>query len=207
MPRGVSIKMPSKDRMKELSRLRSSLERACSGDTRFKDAVVVFGCGPAPCALMVVGEAPGRDETRLKTPFVGRAGRFFVAILEEVFGEKRDNFYITNTVKIWPTIKTRRLKTRKPSDEEVEFFLPYLRKEIEKVGPVVILAVGKTAFSTLAPGREFAPGEWAKYSHRGLIMPVYHPSYLLRRQKDLKKSTGILKEALMKAKKKIEDAV
>ncbi|MEK7774159.1 MAG: uracil-DNA glycosylase, partial [Deltaproteobacteria bacterium] len=150
--------------MKELSRLRSSLERACSGDPRFKDAGVVFGRGPAPCALMVVGEAPGRDETRLKTPFIGKAGSFFVAALEEVFGEKRENFYITNTVKVWPVVRTKRLKTRAPNDEEVEFFLPYLRKEIEVVAPVVILAVGKTAFSTLAPGRKFAPGEWAKYA-------------------------------------------
>lgn len=199
--------MPSKDRMKALSRLRSSLERACSAGPMFKDAVLVFGRGPAPCALMVVGEAPGRDETRLETPFVGRAGSFFVAILEEVFGEKRDEFYITNTVKVWPTIKTRRLKTRKPSDEEVEFFLPYLRKEIETVAPVVILAVGKTAFSTLAPGLEFVPGKWAEYRGGVLIMPVYHPSYILRRRKDLKDNTVRLKEALRKARKRIEKAV
>lgn len=198
--------MPSKDRMKELSRLRSSLERACAEDPMFKDAVVVFGCGPAPCALMVVGEAPGRDETRLRTPFVGRAGSFFVAVLEEVFGRKRDGFYITNTVKVWPTIKTRRLRTRKPDSAEVEFFLPYLRKEIETVAPQVILAVGKTAFSTLAPGLEFAPGRWAEYPGGVLIMPVYHPSYILRRQKDLKNNTVRLKEALGRARKKIEEA-
>ncbi|MBI5902564.1 MAG: uracil-DNA glycosylase [Deltaproteobacteria bacterium] len=199
--------MPSKDRIKKLSRLRSSLERACSADPRFKDAVAVFGRGPAPCALMVVGEAPGRDETRLKTPFVGKAGSFFVAILEEVFGRERDEFYITNTVKVWPTIKTVRLKTRKPSDEEVEFFLPYLRKEIETVAPQVILAVGKTAFSTLAPGHEFAPGKWTEHPGGVLIMPVYHPSYILRRQKDLKNNTERLKEALRNARKRIEKAV
>ncbi|MEK7774152.1 MAG: hypothetical protein AAB307_07355, partial [Deltaproteobacteria bacterium] len=57
---------------------------------------------------------------------------------------------------------------------------------------------------TLAPGRKFAPGEWAKYAGRVLIMPVYHPSYILRRRKDLENNTGGLKEALRKAKKKIE---
>lgn len=191
--------------MKELSRLRSSLERACSADPRFKDAVVVFGAGPAPCALMVVGEAPGRDETRLKTPFVGRAGSFFVAALEEVFGRKRDDFYITNTVKVWPTIKTVRLKTRKPSDEEVDFFLPYLRKEIETVAPQVILAVGKTAFSTLAPGHGFTPGKWTECMAGAWIMPVYHPSYILRRQKDLKNNTLRLKEALRKAMERVAE--
>ena len=113
--------MPSKDKMKELSRLRSSLERACSGDPRFKDAGVVFGRGPAPCALMVVGEAPGRDETRLKTPFIGKAGSFFVAVLEEVFGEKRENFYITKPGN--PSSGQRGLR-RAPNDKR-EFFLPY----------------------------------------------------------------------------------
>ncbi|MBI5969919.1 MAG: uracil-DNA glycosylase, partial [Deltaproteobacteria bacterium] len=45
---------------------------------------------------MVIGEAPGREETKLKTPFVGKAGRFLVGILREVFGLPREKFYITN---------------------------------------------------------------------------------------------------------------
>lgn len=183
----------------ELDNIWSELEADCLKKKDFRDAVIVTGKGPAPCRIMVVGEAPGRDETRLKTPFVGKAGKFFISILEEALGLKRSEIYISNVIKIWPKIDTKRLKTRKPLKEEEAFFIPYLKREISIVKPKVILAVGKTAFSALAPEEEFTPGKWV---HKGnlRIMPIYHPSYILRRQKSLEESTEKLKEALREVK-------
>lgn len=183
-----------------LKRLFHSLRSASARAAGFKPAALVFGDGPVPCGVMVVGEAPGRDETRLGKPFVGRAGKFLISVIKEVFKTGREDFYITNVVKVWPTVETRRLKTRKPTREEEEFFLPYLKKEIKIVGPRVILAVGKTAFSNLAPDKVFTPGVWVKVEGL-LIMPVYHPAYILRKQKNLKENTGELKAALRKVRR------
>lgn len=187
---------------KELESLRKSLVRACEKSPLFSSCVPVFGQGPAPAKLMVIGEAPGRDETRLLTPFVGKGGGFFVGILREVFGIERDEYYITNVVKIWPNIPTARLKTRKPLMEEEEFFLPFLKKEIKIVNPSVILAVGRTAFHALFPGEPFVPGKWVE-KDGFCVMPVYHPSYLLRKQKSLDANVRELKKALKEVKKRI----
>lgn len=193
----------SPDKRKELKRLFSSLAGACEESALFKGVPLVFSTGPVPCALIVVGEAPGRDEVRLGAPFVGRAGKYLVSVLEDVFKKDREEIYITNVVKVWPVIQTKRGKTRKPLKEEEEFFIPYLDKEIEIVSPEVILAVGKTAFSALAPDRDFTPGTWVEGSGGRLIMPVYHPAYILRRHKMLKENTGDLKAALRKVRKKV----
>lgn len=194
--------MAIKDRAEEMERLRAGVARACASDHTLKDASVVFGQGPVPCRLMVVGEAPGRDETRFSTPFVGKAGKFLISVLRDVFGLEREAFYITNVVKLWPVIETKRKRTRKPTRAEEAFFIPFLRREIELVGPKVIIAVGRTAFAALAPGVEFTPGRWVE-SGGLLIMPVYHPSYLLRRQKSLKEETERLKAALSEVKKRL----
>lgn len=187
----------------ELKRLFKRIKSACLKSAAFKDAVPVFGSGPVPSAVMIVGEAPGREETKEGLPFVGKAGRFLISMLEEIFGEGRDAFYITNVVKVWPTENTKRLKTRKPLPGEERFFIPYLEEEIRIAAPKVIIAVGKTAFSALAPGSEFTPGQWRAWPGGIPIMPVYHPSYLLRRQKTLPESAKRFKEALRKVRKEI----
>ena len=194
---------PQGNKIKELEKIRDSLKSACKRSGAFKGAVVVFGDGPEESRVMVVGEAPGREETRLKKPFVGKAGRFLISVLKEVFKKEREYFYITNVVKVWPVTETRRLKTRKPTREEEEFFLPYLKKEISAVRPAALLAVGKTAFCALAPDKEFKPGVWVEGADRPLIMPVYHPSYILRRGSMIKENTGELKAALRKVKRRL----
>ena len=117
---------------KPLDRLFKKLSQECKNSSRFKDSRPVFSEGNPASPLMIVGEAPGRDETRLGRPFVGRAGTFFTKILEDALGAGRGNFYITNTVKVWPHLKTKRLKTRPPLKSEIDFFLPYLLEEISK---------------------------------------------------------------------------
>lgn len=188
------------DPFKKRETLRRRIAKASA--ERFGGSVPVFGDGPVPCRLMVIGEAPGRDETRLGRPFVGKGGSFFVGVLEEALGLERDEIYITNVLKIWPNVETRRLRTRPPRMGEAEFFIPFLLEEIVMTDPVVIIAVGKTAFSALFPGEPFRPGHWAEFEGRA-VMPVYHPSYLLRRQKRLKESVAELKYSLESVKKKL----
>ncbi len=186
------------EKKNDLDLLGKSLRLACEKAGLSEGVSIVFGEGPAPCDIMIVGEAPGRDETKHGRPFIGRAGRFFISVLKEVFGRERDDFYITNVVKVWPTIKKQRLKTRKPTKDEVAFFLPFLMEEIRIIEPKAIVAAGKTALSSLAPDEDFKPGGWIKSDHGPAIMPVYHPAYLLRKQRSLKKNTVELKAALRK---------
>ncbi|MBE7414379.1 MAG: uracil-DNA glycosylase [Deltaproteobacteria bacterium] len=188
------------DPEKKREALRKRIARACA--VHFSGSVPVFGEGPVPCRLMVIGEAPGRDETRLGRPFVGKGGSFFVGVLEEALGLKRDDIYITNVLNIWPNVETKRRRTRPPESREAGFFIPFLLEEIRIVDPAVIVTAGKTAFSALFPGKPFMPGQWAVFEGRA-VMPVYHPSYLLRRQKRLKESVTELKGSLKSVREKL----
>ena len=184
----------------KLKGLFKRLSRASATTSEFPELngePLVFSTGPVARPVMVLGEAPGRNEVAEGKPFVGKAGAFLVSILEEVFGTGRDGFYITNVVKLWPHIKTKRLKTRPPSKAELAFFTPYLLEEIEIVDPRVIIAVGKTAFTAAAPDAidaGFIPGLWVKGVRD--VMPVYHPAYILRRARSIDEMRGNLKTAL-----------
>ncbi|MBI5561272.1 MAG: uracil-DNA glycosylase [Deltaproteobacteria bacterium] len=196
----MALRAVNKVRVETVEGIRSALKRACAGSAEFMDAALVFGSGPRTCGLMVVGEAPGRDETREGAPFVGKAGRFFISVMEGALGVKRCEVYITNVVKVWPIIQTKRLKTRPPSREETAFFRPYLLREAVAVAPKVIIAVGKTAFTALAPDEVFTPGQWVEGPDGVMIMPVYHPAYILRRQRQLGENTEALRQALRRVK-------
>lgn len=178
----------------ELEALFSSLEKEIKSKGLSCQALV-FSSGPSACPIMVIGEAPGREETREGRPFVGRAGRFFVELLEGSLRLKRDEIYITNAVKYWPVVETKRLKTRKPTADEEALFHSCLMEEIRIVAPRVIIAVGKTAFRALFHDRQFVPGRMEEL--KGIaVMPVYHPAYMLRRLKSLDESKAALKKAL-----------
>lgn len=185
-----------------MERLREDIASACA--KLFPESAPVFGEGPVPCRLMVIGEAPGRDETRLGRPFVGKAGSFFIGVFEKALAMERERAYITNVLKAWPRIETRRLKTRKPFKEEEAAFRPLLLEEIRLVDPAVILAVGKTAFAALLPQEEFKAGQWMGFEGRK-VMPVYHPSYLLRQQKRLAESVAELEKALKEARAALDE--
>lgn len=188
--------LPEKIKMEELNgRISRASARA------FPGASPVFGEGPVPCPLMVIGEAPGREETRAGRPFVGKSGSFFIEVFERASDMRREEAYITNAVKVWPIVQTVRLRTRKPFKEELEFFAPFLLEEIRLVDPAVIIAVGKTAFSALLPDEPFEPGRWTSFGGRALVA-VYHPSYLLRRGKRLSESAKELEGAVREASEK-----
>lgn len=184
----------------KMKRLRARVADVCA--TKFPGSATVFGEGPLPCPLMVIGEAPGRDETRLGRPFVGKAGSFFFEVFERTVCGRGDA-YVSNVLKVWPTLETKRLKTRKPFKEEEDLFIPFLLEEIRLVDPRVILAVGKTAFFALLPDEEFSPGQWRHFEGRS-VMPVYHPSYLLRQQKRLAESVSELERSLVEVRKKLQ---
>ncbi|MFN2352450.1 MAG: uracil-DNA glycosylase family protein [Kiritimatiellia bacterium] len=133
------------------------------------------GC-PHP-ELLFVGEAPGEDEDRQGMAFVGRAGQLLTKIIEAM-GLRREDVFIANILKCRPP------NNRRPTPEEMDLCLSYLRSQIALLRPKIIVALGATAVAgLLRPEPDFKishmRGKWREFDGVPL-MPTYHPSYLLR---------------------------
>lgn len=148
---------------------------------------VVFGVGNTEANLMFIGEAPGADEDRQGEPFVGRAGQLLTQIIEAGMKLKREDVYIANVLKCRPP------GNRNPERDEVETCSPYLIRQIEIIQPKVIVALGSFAAQMMLGTKvgitklrgEFHPCNVAGLHvlpHRKppVVMPTYHPAYLLR---------------------------
>ncbi len=135
----------------------------------------VFGVGNRSAQWMFVGEAPGADEDAKGEPFVGRAGQLLNAMIFAM-GLKREDVYIANVLKCRPP------NNRDPQPNEVECCEPYLLRQIEMIGPKLIVALGRHAAHSLL--KTEAPlarlrGQRLNYHGTPLIV-TYHPAYLLR---------------------------
>lgn len=142
------------------------------GATRNK---FVFGKGNPNANLLIIGEAPGRDEDSQGEPFVGRSGKLLTSILESI-QLSRNDVYIANIIKCRPP------NNRKPSTKEVDTCEVYLHKQIELINPKYILALGLTAADTLLKEKNIMKDIRGKIlDYRGKkLMITYHPSALLR---------------------------
>jgi DNA polymerase len=136
---------------------------------------LVFGVGNPQARLVLVGEAPGREEDERGEPFVGEAGRLLDRILFAM-GLSRAEVYICNVLKCRPP------DNRDPEPAEIACCEPFLIRQLAAIQPQVIVALGRFAIQTLL--RSKAPisrlrGTWQTY--QGIpLMPTYHPAYLLR---------------------------
>jgi uracil-DNA glycosylase len=143
---------------------------------------VVVGYGPVPCNLMAIGEGPGEQEDLQAKPFIGRAGQLLTQILGSIEIDRETDIYITNIVKCRPP------KNRNPLPTEIEACKPYLIRQIQIVKPKVLIVLGAPSLKTILESDltiSKARGKWYKaevdYMDDLLyIMPLFHPSYLLR---------------------------
>lgn len=163
---------PGEDGWEELKREALACRRCglCEGRTH-----VVFGEGSPDAELMFVGEAPGRDEDQQGRPFVGRAGQLLTRMIEAM-GLTREQVYIANVLKCRPP------GNRDPAADEVEQCRPYLLRQIELIQPKVICALGRHALRALtdyqgAIGK--VRGRPMQFFGR-IVVPTFHPAYLLR---------------------------
>jgi DNA polymerase len=137
---------------------------------------VVFADGNPQAKLMIIGEGPGQHEDETGLPFVGRAGQLLDKILLSVNIDRKKDAYICNIVKCRPP------QNRVPTREEAETCRPYLEAQITFVKPEIILLAGATAVQYILQVKDPISkirGKWFEY--RGTrVMPIFHPSYLLR---------------------------
>jgi len=144
--------------------------------------VLVFGEGRIGAPVMMIGEAPGEQESLQGRPFVGKAGKNLDAFLEEA-GMDRGELYVTNTVKFRPTKRSAAGRTvnRPPTQEEIKLFLPWLMEEIALVDPRWIITLGNVPLRALT-GRGSVIGDWhgrfVDWQGRKLFA-MYHPASVI----------------------------
>lgn len=143
---------------------------------------LVFGSGNLQADLFFCGEAPGAEEEEQGEVFVGRAGQLLTKMIEAM-GLRRSDVYIGNIMN-WRPETPNHIGNRPPTQEEMQFCLPYLIGQVEIVRPKVIVALGATAVHGLLgydPQRRMRDcrGRWFTF-HQIPLLVTYHPSYLLR---------------------------
>ena len=174
-PAPATASVPSSlERLPVLAREVSSCTKCGLSATRTQ---TVFSRGNAASRLCFVGEAPGADEDEQGIPFVGRAGQLLDRMIGAMGLDPERDVYVCNILKCRPP------GNRRPEPEEMATCIPYLHEQLALVKPRVIVALGNTAVSALLDtkvGITKLRGQWKLYRGQTLLMPTYHPSYLLR---------------------------
>jgi DNA polymerase len=143
---------------------------------------MVFGEGSLNARIMFLGEAPGRSEDQSGRPFVGRSGQLLRKMIEAIEIPAED-YYIANIIKDRPP------NNRPPEKEEIEACVKFLKKQIEIIGPKIIVLLGKTAVKGLCPSLAQMGMDALRAQSKSLGMVsfqgvpaivTYHPSALLR---------------------------
>lgn len=138
---------------------------------------VVFSDGVPNNKLVLIGEAPGFYEDKEGKPFVGRAGQLLDKILMSVGLSRNKDIYIMNTIKCRPP------NNRDPEEIEKQACREYLDAQLDILRPKIILLCGNVALKSmlnLPYGITKARGNWFLGPNNAKMMPIYHPSYLLR---------------------------
>ena len=178
-----------KDKSENLQMLRESINEIKNCKLKENASNLVFSDGNPNSKVMIIGEGPGANEDKEGLPFVGRAGQLLDKMLHAI-NLSRKNVYITNVVNYRPP------ENRKPTEKEVERYLPYLKKHIEIIKPQIILLLGSTAMSAILQNTDVISkmrGKWYEIEiNKCKISSIvsFHPAYLLR-QPDQKKFSWI----------------
>ena len=180
------------DRVQDTDAIWQQLERSVADCTKCElsgsRTQTVFGVGNRNADLLIIGEAPGRDEDLQGEPFVGRAGQLLNAMLAAI-GLTRQQVYIANILKCRPP------NNRDPRPEEAAACNSWLQQQIELIQPTVILALGRVAaHNLLNTEQSLASLRNRQHDYAGIPLIVsYHPAYLLRKPVEKRKSWQDLK--------------
>ncbi len=143
---------------------------------------IVFGEGNPKASVVFMGEGPGFEEDQQGRPFVGPAGQLLTDIIEKGMKLKRADVYICNIVKCRPP------GNRNPEPDEVDACIGFVKRQIAAIKPSVIVTLGNVPTQNLLGTKQGITrlrGSWQVYEGI-LVMPTFHPSYLLRSPGDKK---------------------
>ncbi len=163
-----------------LDELREKLVAFDGCSLKFTAKNLVFGDGNRLAKIMLVGEAPGRDEDMEGRPFVGKAGQLLDSMLAAI-GIDRTNVYIANVI-YW-----RPPGNRTPTPMETEICRPFIERQIALVNPDILVFLGGVAAKSFLTGPDGIlrlRGKWTEWTIPGgrtiPALPMLHPAYLLR---------------------------
>ncbi len=134
---------------------------------------LVFGDGNPDSEIVLIGEAPGKNEDLQGKPFVGAAGKFLNEMLEMI-GLNRKDVYITNIVKYRPP------NNRDPLPEEKAVFLPFLQSQLEVIQPAVVVTLGRHSLNCFLPDLQIGQVHGQPKRYKGQVyVPLFHPAAAL----------------------------
>ena len=169
----------SADKIDNLERLKNSIHSIKNCKLKENAKNMVFSDGNPKSKIMLIGEAPGANEDEEALPFVGRAGALLDKMLSAI-NLDRKKVYISNIVNYRPP------DNRRPTDEEVKRYLPFITKHIEIINPKIVVLLGSTAMNALI-GKEVViskmRGKWIekKFGNcKASVIITFHPAFLMR---------------------------
>ncbi len=168
-----------------LSSLKDKIKSIKNCELKNNATNLVFSDGNPSAKIMIIGEGPGANEDKEGKPFVGRAGKLLDKMLDSI-KLNRKNVYISNVVNFRPP------QNRKPTDEEIKRYLPFLERHIEIIKPSILLLLGSTALNAII-GNEIviskARGKWLKKKIGKIettVIASFHPAFLMRQPEQKK---------------------
>ena len=169
----------SADKNDNLNKLKKSIQniKNCS----LKDSAInmVFSDGNPKSKIMIIGEAPGASEDEEGLPFVGRAGALLDKMLAAI-NLDRKKAYISNIINYRPP------DNRRPTDEEIKRYLPFITKHIEIINPKILVLLGSTAMNALIGNKDVISkmrGKWIERKFGNCntsVIITFHPAFLMR---------------------------
>ena len=172
-------------KLQKLKKLKKSIQLIENCELKKNATNLVFGDGNISAKIMIIGEGPGAQEDKEGKPFVGRAGKLLDKMLESIY-LNRAKVYISNVVNYRPPAN------RRPTEEEIARYLPYLKNHIEIMNPKILILLGSTALNAIIGNVTVisrARGKWIQ-KEIGTVKPwiiaSFHPAFLMRQPEQKK---------------------
>ena len=169
----------SADKNVNLDTLKKTIQNIKNCNLKANAKNMVFSDGNPKSKIMLIGEAPGANEDQEGLPFVGRAGQLLDKMLSAIDLDRK-KVYISNIVNYRPP------ENRRPSEDEIKRYLPYISKHIEIINPKILVLLGSTAMNALISS-EFViskmRGKWIerKFGNcKASLIITFHPAFLMR---------------------------
>ncbi len=182
---GNTITTFSGTKFEKLDKLKKKIQLIKNCDLKKSATNLVFGDGNINSKIMIIGEGPGAQENLEGRPFCGRSGKLLDKMLSSIKLDRK-KVYISNVVNYRPP------SNRRPTEEEIQRYFPYLKTHIEIINPKILVLLGSTALNTLI-GSEIviskARGKWIQKeigSIKPWIISLFHPAFLMRQPEQKK---------------------
>jgi len=172
-------------KLEKLEKLKKNIQLIKNCELKKSAQNLVFGDGNINAKIMIIGEGPGAQEDMEGKPFVGRAGKLLNKMLESI-NLDRTKVYISNVVNYRPPLN------RRPTEEEIERYFPYLINHVEIINPKILLLLGSTALNAIVGKKEViskARGKWMQKEIGNIklfVIASFHPAFLMRQPEQKK---------------------